>query len=190
MSDERQPQPKTKDVLIREAIANNPFLTNAEIARFVRTNQRYVSEIASAMRTEGFYRGLEREILLEEYFESHPGKTLEDAAEHFKVPFWRVQKTSQGKEWDARPPAEESTNTKYDDDLFSRRVLRPQWYVEEVCGAGYMGVELPDEEFKRYLELREKKRQRGETLRRLTIYPFGDYRGRGKPSDHELFWVF
>ena len=40
MSDERQPQSKTKDVLIREAIANNPFLTNAEIARSVRTNQR------------------------------------------------------------------------------------------------------------------------------------------------------
>lgn len=40
----------------------------------------------------------------------------------------------------------------------SRVVPCPEWYVKEVIEDGYLGVELPPEEQRRYFEIYEKKR--------------------------------
>lgn len=60
-----------------------------------------------------------------------------------------------------------------DAEMESRVVPFPEWYVKEVIEDGYLGVELPYEEQRRYLEIYEKKRHtapfktRAEEKRRL-----------------------
>lgn len=46
----------------------------------------------------------------------------------------------------------------FDEALEKKRVLRESWYVEEVCGAGFPGMQLPREYWLRYLALYEKKK--------------------------------
>ena len=46
----------------------------------------------------------------------------------------------------------------FDEEIEKKRVLRESWYVEEVCGAGFPGMQLPREYWLRYLALYEKKK--------------------------------
>lgn len=46
----------------------------------------------------------------------------------------------------------------FDETLEKKRVLRESWYVEEVCGAGFPGMQLPRDCWLRYLALYEKKK--------------------------------
>lgn len=147
---------------VETLVVQNPFMTNAEIAKRSKTSVSFVANVVTELIEGGFYRGLEREIQLEEYLDKNPDASYEDAAEHFNVPLWQILYTLRGFEWDADRPEEAwENNTIVDEEMWKRRCLRPEWYVKEVCGAGYLGVELPEEEFKIYLELREKKRQKG-----------------------------
>ena len=156
------PTPEYKNVRIESLVKNFPFMSDAEIARRSKATVSYVVSHIKAMRREGFYRGLEREIQLEEYFDRRPTATNEDAAKHFKVPIWQIMYTLRGYEWDAdRTELPWENDTAIDEDMWNRRCMRPEWYVEEVCGAGYIGIQLPKDEFQLYLELREKKKSKG-----------------------------
>ena len=45
-----------------------------------------------------------------------------------------------------------------DEEIEKKRVLRESWYVEEVCGAGFPGMQLPRDCWLRYLAIYEKKK--------------------------------
>ena len=178
-----------KNERIEELIVKNPWLSNADVAQRAKASVSYVVAVALEMRRNGFYRGLEREIKLEEYFNAHPGATREDAAKHFNVPVWQINYTLRGFEWDSGKPGELWENdTLVDEEMWRRRCIRPEWYVKEVCGEGYMGIELPEDEFKLYLEIREKKRRKGLIQARLPLYLMDGYKGKGKSDDDDEFW--
>lgn len=142
-----------------------PFLSRYEIAKRVGCDLDFVDSVFADLKEFGYDRALEREILLDEFFEKRPNATNEDAAKRFGVPLWRILRARQGVEWDYKDEDDDDcewgVNYPTDEELWERRAIRPEWYVEETCGAGYWGISLPPEEFKRYLEIRERKRRKG-----------------------------
>ena len=152
---------------IRREIVENPFLTLFEIQKKYKVKRSFVENIARRVR-EHFNRRLECEILLAEYVDSHPSATLQDAAKHFNVPPFRIMSTKgadrlrvSAAELDYRKSTAEGWENNSDVDFLMERqlYLRPSWYVEETVGKGYLGVCLPENEFKLYLEIRERRKR-------------------------------
>lgn len=152
---------------IRREIVENPFLTLFEIQKKYKVKRCFVENIARRVR-EHFSRRLECEILLAEYAESHPTATLQDAAKHFNVPPCRIANTKGANllRFNADALNHQNAiaegwecNSEVDYIMERQLYLRPSWYVEETVGKGYLGVCLPENEFKLYLEIRERRKR-------------------------------
>ena len=152
---------------IRRDLIESPFLTLFEIQKKYKVKRGFVESVARRVR-EHFSRRLECEILLAEYVDTHPSATLQDAAKHFNVPPFRIMSTKgadrlrvSAAELDYRKSTAEGWENNSDVDFLMERqlYLRPSWYVEETVGKGYLGVCLPENEFKLYLEIRERRKR-------------------------------
>ena len=140
---------------------------------------------------EGFDRKLEREIRLGEYIERNPTASYAEAAEHFGVREGRIKGTpganqllanhvvsDKRRNWEQ----ERKEEIEIDQDMYSRVCVRPTDYVVDVRSRGWLGVVLPEEEFKRYLECYTRYRcgKVDSTTRHLKPQGVFNYNGRRK----------
>lgn len=162
---------------IREMLIEKPFASWQQIRAELRCTYTTVQNVSDKLRKEGFYRDLEREILLSEYALAHPNATKKEAAEHFETNVFQITQTRGSSALRNSPPKNISSqlpksssgedwpcNSEVDQEMEAQLYLRPAWYVEEVRKNGFLGVCLPENEFKLYLELREKHRKQGSRI--------------------------
>lgn len=162
---------------IRKALIEKPFASFQEIRDMFSCNYGTIQSVAEQLKQEGFYRDLEREIILAEYAQAHPNATKKDAAKHFGTNVFRIHNTKGATALRNHPPKVKPKqfttsasgedwpcNSEVDQEMEAQLYLRPAWYVEEVRKNGFLGVCLPENEFKLYLELREKHRKQGSRI--------------------------
>lgn len=164
-------QDSTRSGIIKEiadALRENPFKTHKEIACQFHKSCDAIAAVERNLNNSGFNRELERQILTEEFFEANPGATVEDAALYFNTKPYRIKNGKRlERRYAAKSDAAKNTednncewdcNLEIDGFMESRLFLRPAWYVEEVYPNGYLGISLPENEFKAYLDLYNKKK--------------------------------
>lgn len=144
-----------------------PLRTLSDIAHETGANESILKRARDELQEEGWYRDLEREIVLEEYIEAHPNATLSDAAKYFDVDenviyrtagSWRLNPSSS--RWNTQPDLGYNESIE-DYELEQRVTLPPEWYVCEMEKRGTLGVKLPPDEFERYLKLYQRRKRIG-----------------------------
>ena len=148
-------------------LKKHPFKTLETIMKETGASESMLNKAREELEDEGWFRDLEREILLEEYAEARPNANLFDAAEHFgadpnviyRTPgSWRLNPSST--RWNTQPDLGYNKSVE-DYELEQRVVIPPEWYVCEIERRGALGVKLPPDQFARYLELYERRKRLG-----------------------------
>lgn len=170
---------------IRQALIDFPFATYREIGLRFKCGFGTVEGVANKLEAENqFDRAFEREILLAEFVAKNPDALKKDAAMHFGTSVNRIARVKGASALRNFPKQEKVVpelnylrvpngegnngdgedwpcNSEIDRDMESRICLRPAWYMEEVRKNGGIGICLPEDEFKLYLELRERRKRLG-----------------------------
>lgn len=176
---------------IVQYLKDDPFISVVDVASRLKCDPNLVRYARGILEKEGFDRKLEREIRLGEYIEQNPTASYAEAAEHFGVREGRIKGTpganqllanhvvsDKRRNWEQ----ERKEEIEIDQDMYSRVCVRPTDYVVDVRSRGWLGVVLPEEEFKRYLECYTRYRcgKVDSTTRHLKPQGFFNYNGRRK----------
>ena len=132
---------------IKAALIARPLATREEVAQRLRCSISTVIRVDKILKQEGVDVAAIAQKIVDKYFADHPGATCTEAALALKTTPRNI-----GRFWHCWT----SFN---DDDFFSRRVLRPAWYVCEIAKRGCIGISLPPDEFNTYLDFYEKKKK-------------------------------
>lgn len=162
---------ETETILaLSRELKERPFVPIKNIMLELHAPRYLIDAALDMLRLDHFDRVFEREILLAEYIEKNPSATQQDAAQYFNTTVSSIRQIKGSSMLISSPrqpryagqPENQSDSgwdcSQLDAEMQSRICLRPSWYVEEVLGRDAMGVELPEEEFNRYLALYEAKR--------------------------------
>lgn len=162
---------KTRRAMICEFYLKNPNLTSREIARRLNLKPSTVSVDLARLRKEGRipeYQAPElTEIEARVYvvIKKNPTATC---GEIMKATGFAEQRVRDAKGRLIRKGLIEKrpivTADLLDEEIEKKRVLREPWYVEEVCGAGFPGMQLPRDCWLRYLALYEKKKSESTSM--------------------------
>lgn len=176
---------------IVQYLKDDPFISVVDVASRLKCDPNLVRYARGILEKEGFDRKLEREIRLGEYIEKNPTASYAEAAEHFGVREGRIKGTpganqllanhvvsDKRRNWEQ----ERKEEIEIDQDMYSRVCVRPTDYVVDVRSRGWLGVVLPEEEFKRYLECytRYRSGKVDTTTRHLKPQGVFNYNGRRK----------
>lgn len=133
---------------IKAALIARPLDTYKMIADRVGCCEFTVFRVAAIVKSEGVDVAAIAQKIVDKYFAAHPGATCTEAAIALQTTARNIGRFRQKSE------------IKFDDDEFySRRVLRPEWYVCEIAKRGCIGVSLPPDEFRTYLDFYNKKKK-------------------------------
>ena len=133
---------------IKAALIARPLDTYKRIADRVGCCEFTVFRVAAIVKTEGVDVAAIAQKIVDKYFAAHPDATCTEAAIALQTTARNIGRFRQKYE------------IKFDDDEFySRRVLRPAWYVCEIAKRGCIGVSLPPDEFNVYLDYYNKKKK-------------------------------
>lgn len=138
------------------------FIKVSDLARRLNCSESLVCLAKRALEDGGFDRKLEREILLGEFIEKNPTASFSEAAKHLGISEARVRKIPGANKLlpnnviknrrDEHIQEIACQGTEEEREMYARAFLRPADYVVEVRSRGWLGVVLPEDEFKRYLE--------------------------------------
>lgn len=132
---------------IKAALIARPLDTYKAIADRLRCCEFTVYKSCAILKSEGVDVAAIAQGIVDKYFADHPAATYTEAALALQTTPRNIGRFRRG-------------CTEFDDDeFFSRRVLRPEWYVCEIAKRGYIGVSLPPDEFNAYLDFYEKKKK-------------------------------
>lgn len=129
---------------IKAALIARPLDTYKMIADRVGCCEFTVSRVAAIVKSDGVDVAAIAQKIVDKYFAAHPGATCTDAAIALQTTAHNIGRFRQ--KFD-------------DDDFFNRRVIRPAWYVCEIAKRGCIGVSLPPDEFRTYLDFYNKKKK-------------------------------
>lgn len=132
---------------IKAALIARPLATREEVAQRLRCSISTVIRVDKILKQEGVDVAAIAQGIVDKYFADHPGATCTAAALALKTTERNIGRFRHC--WAGSD----------DDDFYNRRVLRPAWYVCEIAKRGYIGVSLPPDEFRTYLDFYNKKKK-------------------------------
>lgn len=158
----------TVDPLVERELVGKPFESQRSIAKRLGVSENRVAFVQKRMGQKGRTRRRIRQELLAAFLRDCPNGTVADCAKALGTDIWHVLQIkgssalAGAKEERLRLVQEGRVEFCAAPDENVVTALRPESYVCEVCGAGYWGICLPDDEFKTYLEFRERRKKYGE----------------------------
>ena len=178
--------------IAKQILREDVFISCVDVAKRTRCSEAAVRFAQKELLEEGFDRKLEREILLAEFLEKNPVSSYKEAADYFGITEARVRKIPGANQLlpnnlvrdlrseRARKLKEEGTEEER--EMYARACVRPDWYVADVRSRGWLGVVLPEDEFKRYLELYTSYRcgKANNSTRHITLQGIFNYTPRKK----------
>lgn len=156
---------KTRCAMVCDLYLKNPNLTLREIANRLNFNIFTIKNYLSALRKEGRITSnvasamMEIEDRVYAVIKKNPNASCREIMNATGFTESRVR--SAKKRLQRRGLIEKCSTVNdamLDEKLEKKRVLRESWYVEEVCGEGFPGMQLPRDCWLRYLALYEKKK--------------------------------
>lgn len=135
-----------------EYVRECPLVSINDVARKFKLSAQTAKETLDSVVFDGLTWREKRTELVEGFFARNPGATYDDAAFFFGVSPRLIVAAR-------RPEIYDALEERIDAEMESRCVDPPKWYREEVQNRDYVGVRLPPEEMKRYLELYDKKKR-------------------------------
>lgn len=122
-----------------------------ESGRGDKTVQRAITRL----ELEGWFLDLEREILIDEFFETHPNAKNKDAAVFFGVPTMLIINIRNGER-------NREYGAQFDRDWHKKCVKPPADIQKSIDARGGLGVSLPRDHMKRYINLFRRKQDNRE----------------------------
>lgn len=156
---------KTRRAMVCDFYLKNPSLTSREIAKRLNLKRSTVQVDLTELRKEGRIpeyltpKLTEIEARVYVVIKKNPTAPCREimAATGFSEQRVRdIKRRLQRKGLVEKRPV--VTADLLDEEIEKKRVLRESWYVEEVCGAGFPGMQLPRDCWLRYLAIYEKKK--------------------------------
>lgn len=135
-----------------EAIRRAPLTSTIELCKRFDCSDHAVKFAKTSLLKEGFDAHAAGREIIRDYFNRNPNATPKQAAQDLGT-------TTSYVNW-LRKAYQKETYDNVDklDDAEIKTAIRPAWYVTEFRERGYLGVNLREDEFKRYIELYEYKR--------------------------------